>query len=336
MRLLLVSDAWAPQVNGVVRTLTMTTEALRAGGDEVLVLGPDRFPALPAPGEPAIRLALCPRRRLSGMVAEFAPQAVHIATEGPLGWAMRGLCRARGWRFTTAFHTRFPDYLRLRFGVPAALSWRVLRRFHAPAAGTFVATEALRKELAAQGFGHLRRWSRGVDTALFRPGLPDAFPGLPRPIFLQAGRLAAEKGVERFLALDLPGSKVVVGDGPERAALQRRFPRAHFTGFLRGGALAAAYASADVFVFPSRTDTFGLVLLEALACGTPVAAHPQPGPLAVTAGTTEPVGALDEDLRAACIRALGISRTACRVQAERFSWAACAAQFRAQLVSLRS
>ncbi|MXP61923.1 glycosyltransferase family 1 protein [Roseomonas sp. M0104] len=335
MRLLLATDAWAPQVNGVVRTLTMTTQALRQAGDEVLVLGPDRFPGMPAPGEPALRLAFCPPRRLSAMVAEFAPEAVHIATEGPLGWAMRGLCRRRGWRFTTAFHTRFPEYLRLRFGVPVALSWRALRRFHAPAAGTFVATDALRQELAAQGFGRLRRWSRGVDTALFRPGLPDALPGLPRPIFLQAGRLAAEKGVERFLALDLPGSKVVVGDGPARAALQRRFPQAHFTGFLRGEALAAAYASADVFVFPSRTDTFGLVLLEALACGTPLAAHPQPGPLAVTADAAEPVGALDEDLRAACLRALEISRSACRAQAERFSWATCAAQFRSQLVPLR-
>jgi len=335
MRLLIVSDAWAPQVNGVVRTLTMTAEALRRGGDEVAVFGPDRFPGLPAPGEPAVRLALLPRRRLAGMVADFAPQAVHIATEGPLGWAMRGLCRAQGWRFTTAFHTRFPEYLRLRFGVPAAFSWGVLRRFHAAAAGTFVATDALRDELAAQGFSQLRRWSRGVDTALFRPGLPDAFPGLPRPIFLQAGRLATEKGVDRFLALDLPGSKVVVGDGPARAALQRRHPEAHFTGFLRGEALAAAYASADVFVFPSRTDTFGLVLLEALACGTPIAAHPQPGPLTVMAGAEAPVGALDEDLRAACLRALAASRAACRAQAERFSWPVCAAQFRAQLVPLR-
>ncbi|MCQ4162940.1 glycosyltransferase family 1 protein [Roseomonas sp. GC11] len=336
MRLLIVSDAWAPQVNGVVRTLGMVAEALRRRGDTVTVLGPDGFPALPVPGEPGLRLALFPRRRLAARVAALAPQAVHIATEGPLGWAMRGLCQARGWRFTTAFHTRFPDYLEARLGLPARFSWPVLRRFHAAGAGTFVATGPLRAELAAQGFHNLRDWSRGVDTALFRPALPDAFPGLPRPIFLHAGRLAAEKNIEAFLALDLPGSKVVVGDGPMRASLQRRFPQAHFTGFRHGEALAAAYASADVFVFPSRTDTFGLVLLEALACGTPLAAYPQPGPQAVcgTAPEGGAVGVLEEDLRAACLRALVLSREACRARAEMFSWEACAAQFRRHLVPL--
>ncbi|MDQ1079371.1 glycosyltransferase involved in cell wall biosynthesis [Pseudoroseomonas cervicalis] len=333
MRLLIVSDAWTPQVNGVVRTLGMVAETLREGGDTVEVIGPDRFPALPVPGEPGLRLALFPRRKLAALVERAAPEAVHIATEGPLGWAMRGLCRARGWRFTTAFHTRFPDYLAARFGLSPRLSWPVLRRFHAAGAGTFVATEALRQELSAQGFGGLRHWSRGVDTALFRPDLPQAFPGLPRPIFLHAGRLAAEKNIEAFLSLDLPGSKVVVGDGPLRASLQRRFPAAHFTGFRHGEALAACYASADAFVFPSRTDTFGLVLLEALAAGTPVAAYPEAGPLTVLGDA--PVGALDEDLRAACLRALAMDRAACRARAEGFSWQACAAQFRAQLVPLQ-
>lgn len=331
MRLLIVSDAWTPQVNGVVRTLGMVSEALRRQGDVVEVIGPDRFPSWPAPGDPAIRLALLPRRRLAGLARDFRPDAVHIATEGPLGWAMRALCRRWGWSFTTAFHTRFPDYLRARFGLSPRLSWPLLRRFHAPAATTMVATEALRGELETQGFRHLSHWSRGVDTQLFRPGLRDAFPDLPRPIFLCAGRLAAEKGVRDFLGLDLPGSKLVVGDGPERAALEQDFPQARFTGFLHREALAAAYAAADVLVFPSRTDTFGLVLLEALACGTPVAALPQPGPLAVLQGAGGAVGAVAEDLREACMAALGADRGACRRRAEDFSWSASASQFRAQL-----
>ncbi|MFC4166208.1 glycosyltransferase family 4 protein [Teichococcus aestuarii] len=338
MRILIVSDAWAPQVNGVVRTLGMVSAALRRGGDTVEVLGPDRFRGLAVPGEPGLRLALGAGPQLGALAGVFAPDAVHIATEGPLGWSMRRLCRARGWSFTTAFHTRFPDYLRARLGVPAAISWHVLRRFHAAAAGTFVATEALRQELAGQGFTRLRPWSRGVDTALFQPGPRDAFAGLPRPIFLCAGRVAPEKGVEDFLALPLPGSKVVVGDGPLRATLERRYPEARFTGFLHREALAAAYAAADVMVFPSRTDTFGLVLLEAMACGTPIAAYPQPGPRTVL-GNAEPplnIGAMDTDLRAACLRALSADRAACRARAESFSWEACAAQFRAQLVPLRA
>lgn len=337
MRILIVSDAWAPQVNGVVRTLGMVSSALRQRGDTVEVLGPDRFRSLSVPGEPGLRLAVGAGPRLIAMAGAFAPDAVHIATEGPLGWAMRRICRARGWFFTTAFHTRFPDYLRARLGVPASLSWHVLRRFHAPAAGTFVATEALRQELSAHGFAHLRPWSRGVDTALFRPGPRDAFAGLPRPIFLYAGRVAPEKGVEEFLALRLPGSKVVVGDGPLHAALERRYPQARFTGFLHREALAAAYAAADVMVFPSRTDTFGLVLLEAMACGTPIAAYPQPGPRAVLGepGPGVTIGAIDEDLRTACLNALAADRAACRARAEHFSWDACAAQFRSQLVPLR-
>jgi glycosyltransferase involved in cell wall biosynthesis len=334
MRLLIVSDAWHPQVNGVVRTLSMAVRELRRGGDLVEVVGPDRFRGIGLPGDPAIRLALRPRRRLEGLVRDFAPDAVHIATEGPLGWAMRALCRARGWRFTTAFHTRFPDYLRARFGIPPALSWMVLRRFHAAAAHTLVATPALQAELSAQGFRHLRPWSRGVETGLFRPGPRDAFADLPRPLFLHAGRLAPEKNIAAFLALDLPGSKVVVGDGPQRAALQRQFPAARFTGFLHGEALARAYAAADVFVFPSRSDTFGLVLLEALACGTPVAAYPQPGPAAVLEGAAGAIGRAEHDLRSACLGALTADREACRRQAERFSWAACTAQMRASLVPL--
>jgi len=333
LRILIVSDAWFPQVNGVVRTLSIVAEHLRAGGDTVEVIGPDRFLGIPMPGYPEIRLALAPRRRLARLVEAFAPDVVHIATEGPLGWAMRALCRRRGWPFTTAFHTRFPDYLHARMRLPRAWSWAVLRRFHEAGAGTFAATRSLREELAAGGFTKVRAWTRGVDLARFRPAPREAWEGLPRPVFLYAGRVAVEKNIEAFLALDLPGSKVVVGDGPARQALARRFPGAHFTGYRDNGLLARSYAGADVFVFPSRTDTFGLVLLEALACGTPVAAFPVTGPRDVI---TDPrVGALDEDLRSACLRALACDRAACRAHAEAWSWEACAAQFRAALVPVR-
>jgi glycosyltransferase involved in cell wall biosynthesis len=334
-RILIISDAWVPQVNGVVRTLVTVTEELRRLGDTVEVIGPDRFPTVPTPGYPEIRLALAPRRRLARLAEAFAPDSVHISTEGPLGWAMRALCRRRGWRFTTSFHTKFPEYLHARTRIPTSLSWAVLRRFHAAAEGVFCATPSLARELAARGFANVMPWSRGVDLARFHPAAAEAeeaeaWESLPRPIFLQAGRIAVEKNIEAFLSLDLPGSKVVVGDGPARAALMRRFPDAHFTGWRANGALARAYARADVFVFPSRTDTFGLVLLESLASGTPVAAYPVTGPLDVIGDA--PVGALDEDLRAACLRALTADRADCRAHAERFSWEACARRFRDSLV----
>lgn len=333
LRILIVSDAWFPQVNGVVRTLSMVVEHLRAGGDTVEVIGPDRFVNLPMPGYAEIRLALAPRRRLARLVEGFAPEVVHIATEGPLGWAMRAICLKRGWPFTTAFHTRFPEYLHARTRIPVAWSWAVMRRFHEAGAGTFAATRTLREDLVARGFTKVRAWTRGVDLARFRPELREAWDGLPRPIFLYAGRVAVEKNIAAFLALDLPGTKVVVGDGPARAGLQARFPGVHFTGYRDNGLLARSYAGADVFVFPSRTDTFGLVLLEALASGTPVAAFPVTGPLDVI---TDPrIGALDEDLRAACLTALDCDRAACRVHAEGWSWEACAAQFRATLVPVQ-
>ena len=333
LRILIVSDAWFPQVNGVVRTLSIIADHLRAGGDTVEVIGPDRFVNLPMPGYAEIRLAVAPRRRLRRMVEAFAPDVVHIATEGPLGWAMRAICLKRGWPFTTAFHTRFPDYLHARTRIPVAWSWAVMRRFHEAGAGTFAATRSLREELARRGFTKVRAWTRGVDLARFRPEPREAWDGLPRPVFLYAGRVAVEKNIAAFLALDLPGSKVVVGDGPARQALQKRFPEAHFTGYRDNGVLARSYAGADVFVFPSRTDTFGLVLLEALASGTPVAAFPVTGPLDVI---TDPrVGALDENLRSACLRALECDREACRRHAEAWSWEACAAQFRAALVPVR-
>ncbi len=332
MRILIVSDAWFPQVNGVVRTLSVVADKLRAMGDTVEVIGPDRFRSMPTPGYAEIRLAIAPKRKLARLVAEFRPEIIHIATEGPLGWAMRALCRRNHWPFTTAFHTRFPEYLEARTGIPADWSWRVMRRFHEAGEGTFAATASLRQELTRRGFTKLRPWTRGVDLHKFRPGEGDAWAGLPRPIFLYAGRVAIEKNIEAFLALDLPGSKVVVGDGPALEGLKQKFPQVTFTGYRENGALARSYAGADVFVFPSRTDTFGLVLLEALASGTPVAAFPVTGPIDVV--TNSRVGALDEDLRAACLKALECDRTACRSHAEAWSWDACVAQFRAALVPI--
>lgn len=331
-RILIVSDAWFPQVNGVVRTLSVVTEKLRAMGDTVEVIGPDRFRSIPTPGYAEIRLAIAPKRKLARLVADFRPEVIHIATEGPLGWAMRSLCRRNHWPFTTAFHTRFPEYLGARTGIPADWSWRVMRRFHEAGDGTFAATTSLRQELTRRGFTKLRPWTRGVDLDKFRPGEGDPWAGLQRPIFLYAGRVAIEKNIEAFLALDLPGSKVVVGGGPALEGLKQKFPQVTFTGYRENGALARSYAGADVFVFPSRTDTFGLVLLEALASGTPVAAFPVTGPIDVV--TDARVGALNEDLRTACLKALDCDRTACREHAEAWSWDACVAQFRAALVPI--
>ncbi|MCA3350250.1 MAG: glycosyltransferase family 1 protein [Roseomonas sp.] len=333
MRILIVSDAWFPQVNGVVRTLSVVADKLTAMGDTVEVIGPDRFRNLPMPGYAEIRLAIAPKRRLAQLVADFAPEIIHIATEGPLGWAMRGLCRRNKWPFTTAFHTRFPEYLEARTRIPADWSWRVMRRFHEAGDGTFAATASLRQELARRGFTKIRAWTRGVDLEKFNPASRDEWPDLPRPVFLYAGRVAIEKNIEAFLALDLPGSKVVVGDGPALPALRQKFPEVTFTGYRENGALARSYAGADVFVFPSRTDTFGLVLLEALAAGTPVAAFPVTGPIDVI--TDERVGALDDDLRAACLKALDCDRSMARRHAEAWSWDACVAQFRAALVPIK-
>jgi glycosyltransferase involved in cell wall biosynthesis len=301
-------------------------------GDTVEVIGPDRFRSIPTPGYAEIRLAIAPKRKLARLVADFRPEVIHIATEGPLGWAMRSLCRRNHWPFTTAFHTRFPEYLEARTGIPTDWSWRVMRRFHEAGDGTFAATTSLRQELTRRGFTKLRPWTRGVDLDKFRPGEGDPWAGLQRPIFLYAGRVAIEKNIEAFLALDLPGSKVVVGGGPALEGLKQKFPQVTFTGYRENGALARSYAGADVFVFPSRTDTFGLVLLEALASGTPVAAFPVTGPIDVV--TDARVGALNEDLRTACLKALDCDRTACREHAEAWSWDACVAQFRAALVPI--
>lgn len=324
MRLLIVSDAWRPQVNGVVRTLEALSGELGWLGHEVLVAGPEVSPTVPCPGDAGIRLAVRPGRALRPLVGSFKPDAVHIATEGPMGWAARRLCLAEGRPFTTSYHTRFPEYLKARFGFPAAPTRAVLRRFHAPAAAVLAATPALKAELEGQGYARVALWGRGVDSRLFRPRVVPA-PGDPGPIWLYAGRVAAEKSVEDFLRLDLPGTKWVAGDGPARADLESRYPKSRFWGMMRPESLARLYAAADCFVFPSRTDTYGLVLLEALACGLPVAAYPVAGPRDVV--TDPAVGVLDEDLRAAALAAVRLSRDDCREFALKHSWRACAERF---------
>lgn len=330
MRILVVSDAWKPQVNGVVRTLdTLKTELERTGHDVVMVT-PDRFRSIPCPTYPEIRLALRPGAKVGRMIEAAQPCAIHIATEGPLGWAARRYCMRRGLPFTTAYHTRFPEYIQARFRLPLALSYAVMRRFHGSSSSVMVATQGIEIELARRGFGNLSRWSRGVDTDLFRPrseakGEAGPFAGLPRPIFLSVGRVAVEKNIKAFLALDLPGTKVVVGDGPQLEEMKRRHPEVHFTGAKFGEELATHYAAGDVFVFPSRTDTFGLVLLEALASGLPVAAYPVPGPNDVIGA--HPVGVLDRDLGQAALAALAIAPERCRAHALEFSWASATRQF---------
>ena len=333
-RILIATDAWHPQVNGVVRTLDTTARTLRAGGHAVEVIEPSLVASVAVPFYPEIRLGLTPPGPLYDRARRFAPDHVHIATEGPIGLWVRAYCVARGWRFTTSYHTRFPEYLRTLAGVPEAGPYAFLRWFHGRAAAMMVATRSLEAELKARGFtAPIRRWSRGVDLTLFRPR-PRAGSPWPRPVLLCVGRVSAEKGIEDFLRLDTPGTKVVVGDGPARADLERRYPAAKFLGYRRGEALAECYAAADLFVFPSKTDTFGIVLIEALACGLPVAAHPVTGPIDVVTGET--LGALDADLGAAVGRALRDGDpAACVAEAARYTWENCTRQFRENLVPVR-
>jgi len=324
MRVLIATDAWHPQVNGVVRTLTSLAASAKGLGVPIEFLTPDGFPSVALPTYANLRLALPNRREIARRIAAARPDAIHVATEGPVGLAARTYCVRRRLPFTTSYTTRFPEYIAARFPIPEALSYAVLRRFHGTAAVTMVSTLSLMAELRARGFQNLRMWTRGVDTDLFAP--ERALPlDLPRPIFLSAGRVAVEKNLEAFLSLDLPGSKVVVGDGPQEAELRGRFPDAKFLGLRQGTALAGLIAAADVFVFPSRTDTFGVVQLEALACGVPVAAFPVTGPKDVIGD--QAIGVLDENLRAACLNALNISRAACRAFALTRSWETSARQF---------
>ena len=324
MRVLIATDAWHPQVNGVVRTLTSLAQTARALGVTVEFLTPEGFPGFPLPTYPGLRLALPRPRQIAQRIEAAKPDAIHIATEGPVGYMVQRYCRGHGRPLTTSYTTRFPEYISARAPIPQAWTYAALWRFHAAAAVTMVATQSLMTELGQRGFLNLAMWTRGVDTNLFRPDRAIEL-GFARPIFLTMGRLAVEKNLEAFLSLDLPGTKVVIGNGPQEMALKRRFPEAKFLGLLENVALAAHLAAADVFVFPSRTDTFGVVQLEALACGVPVAAFPVTGPKDVIGG--QPVGVLNEDLRVACLEALQISREGCRAFALSRSWESSARQF---------
>jgi glycosyltransferase involved in cell wall biosynthesis len=332
MRILIATDAWRPQVNGVVRTLTSLARAAATLGTEIQFLTPDGFPSMQVPTYPGLRIALPNRGEIARRIEVASPEAIHIATEGPIGWCTRAYCLRHGLPFTTSYTTRFPEYVSVRTGIPVSWGYAVMRRFHAASQMTMVATNSLREELRGRGFRRLGAWTRGVDTKLFNPDTP-AELDLPRPIFAVVGRVAVEKNLEAFLSLDLPGTKVVIGDGPQRAELERRFPTAKFLGEKTGNELTSHIAAADVFVFPSLSDTFGVVQLEALACGTPVAAFPVAGPLDVIAD--HPVGALDQDLRAACLRALTMSRQSCRAFALEHSWEKCARQFIDNLVTFQ-
>jgi glycosyltransferase involved in cell wall biosynthesis len=329
MKLAIVTDAWKPQVNGVVTTLQRTSGALTALGHQVTVLSPEGHATLPCPTYPEIRLALWPWRRLAAALDAFAPDAIHVATEGPLGMAAARYCRKHGFAFTTSYHTQFPQYVRKRVPIPQRWTYALLRRHHGRARRTLVATESQRRELVANGFANVVLWSRGVDTQLFKPSGRDHL-ALPRPIFAYLGRVAVEKNLDAFLALHLPGTKVVIGDGPDRALLQRRYPSTVFVGYRFGAELARHLSSADVFVFPSRTDTFGLVMLEAMACGTPVAAYPVVGPVdVVEPGVT---GVLDESLADAALAALELDRERCHRAAQRWTWERATRQFLSHLV----
>ena len=325
MRILVATDAWKPQLNGVVRTYErLAVECARLGA-EFEFLTPEPFPTLPLPTYPEIRLAMLGEWNVESIQKRFRPDYIHIATEGPIGLATRGWCVRQGHPFTSSYHTRFPDYVSARVPVPLSWGYALQRWFHNSGAGMMVAAPSLARDLKAKGFQRILPWTRGVDTDLFRPR-----PELQRdrddgPVFLYVGRIAVEKGVEAFLSLDLPGSKVVVGDGPQLDELRRRFPKVRFTGPKIASELAQEYAAADVFVFPSRTDTFGIVLLEAMASGLPIAALPVTGPIdIVREGVT---GVLDTDLKAAAMKALLLDRDVVRTHALDYSWSHCARMF---------
>ncbi|KHK90639.1 glycosyltransferase family 4 protein [Novosphingobium malaysiense] len=337
MKLALATDAWLPQVNGVVRSLTATLDELTRRGHDVETITPDRFLTVPMPGYASIRLAMAPRFGVRRMLDKAQPEIVHIATEGPIGWAARGWCLSRGIPFTSAFHTRFPEYAAVRTGLSAEYFWPILQRFHAPSSAVLVSTRSLAVELGGRGIGHTRPWSRGIDHALFRPEgeRHPAMAALPGPVLLNVGRVAPEKNLEAFLSAEVPGSKVVVGDGPALESLQRRYPDVLFLGALSGEELASAYRAADCFVFPSLTDTFGLVVIEALACGTPVAAYPVTGPRdilgtdgrGVESPMPQPGGALNDSLEHAIAAALTVKRADAAALGRLYSWERATDQF---------
>lgn len=342
MKIVIATDAWAPQVNGVVRTLIEMVERMRQRGYDVATITPDLFTTLPLPGYSEIRLAVAPRSRMRRMLHDLEPSIVHIATEGPIGWSARNWCLKHGVPFTTAFHTRFPDYASVRTGLSPDRFWPIIRRFHAPAYSVLAATPSLAQELNGRGIAQTRIWSRGVDVSLFNPSRAPhpALTNLPRPILLSVGRVAVEKNLSAFLAAPVAGSKVVVGDGPALEKLKVAYPDAIFLGALHGKELASAYAGADVFVFPSKTDTFGLVLIEALASGLPIAAYPVPGPIDVIGedgrGNVKrfeaKVGCLDADLARAINGAEQLHRQDCVRAAQLFSWDKSVDQFADTLI----
>lgn len=332
MRIMLATDAWEPQINGVVRTLTRVVAELKAMGHSVEVISPDQFKTFPLPTYPEIKLAVGAYDRVQERFKSFEPEAIHIATEGPIGLAARRICVEWRLPFTTSYHTKFPEYVSARLPVPVQAGYAYMRWFHKPSGRLMVATPTMRDELTLHGFRNISPWARGVDTVMFHPREPgdeDLFEGLPRPIWLNVGRIAVEKNIEAFARLDLPGTKVLVGDGPQRDDLAATYPELHFTGALHGEDLSRAYACADVFCFPSLTDTFGLVILESMAAGTPVAAYPAPGPIDIIPGSG--AGAVaptpTEGLREACLEALKCDRATVRAFAEKFSWRVCAEEF---------
>jgi glycosyltransferase involved in cell wall biosynthesis len=343
MKLTLATDAWLPQVNGVVRSLSATLDELLRRGHEVETVTPEHFLTLPMPGYASIRLAMAPRFGVRRMLDKARPDIVHIATEGPIGWAARGWCLSRGVPFTSAFHTRFPEYAAVRTGISAERFWPIMQRFHAPSRAVLVSTQSFAEELASRGIRHSRRWSRGIDQDQFTPAGPrhPAMAALPGPVLLNVGRVAPEKNLEAFLDADVPGSKVVVGDGPSLEALRRRYPHALFLGALSGAELASAYRAADCFVFPSLTDTFGLVIIEALACGAPVAAFPVTGPIDILGADgcgaedrlDRPAGAVDQSLEGAIAGALAVDRADAARLGALYSWERATDQFLATIAS---
>ena len=329
MKIMVVTDAWKPQVNGVVRTLQTTARELQAMGHVVDFLTPLEFSTLPCPTYPDIRLSLFPWGRVVRRLSDFDPDALHIATEGPLGMAARRFALTRGMPFTTAYHTRFPEYVHARTGIPLTWTYAFLRWFHGPSESVMAPTQVVKRDLETYGFKNVVTWTRGVDLEIFKPQRSERLKSAP-PIFLYVGRVAVEKNIEAFLALDLPGSKWVAGVGPAMKGIRARYPDVNYLGVLNQHELAEVYASADVFVFPSKTDTFGLVLLEAMACGLPVAAYPVTGPLDVI-GSSKTAGVLHEDLRTACLEALKLRREDAAAHARKFSWRAATEQFFAHL-----
>ena len=328
MKILFVSDAWEPQVNGVVRTLKMTRRELKLKGHQTELISPLDFRSLPCPTYPEISLALASTRGLEGLIDRHAPDCLHIATEGPLGWLARRIAMRRNWPFTTAFHSRFPEYIHARFRIPVRWTYALLRRFHNAAHFTLAPTPAIVSDLKARGFRSARLWSRGVDFGVFDHRGP-TLQADKRPIFLYVGRIAIEKQVEAFLALDLPGEKWVAGEGPARKQLEAKYPEARWLNVLDGPDLARLYRSANVMVFPSVTDTFGLVMVESMACGTPVAAFPVPGPIDVIGDSSG--GITHTDLRQACLQALELPRDKVRQRAEEFTWSGATDQILAAL-----